>query len=203
MAVLDPVRERFSGVIAGMSTRDRRLLMGLIVFLACMLLGFTWWLGRSILGDVRSRVDDREETLALLQGLASDNAGAAQQIADIEEQLRKSAGQDLPSYVENVAEKVGISSNLQGVREKQIVTDGNLEEKTYTLELSKVTLDQLTSFLYELETGGFPLKNRSSKIKSTTVAGAKVLSLSMELSAYKLIEDTPAAEPTPSEETPG
>jgi type II secretory pathway component PulM len=202
MAVFDPVRERFSGVVAGMSARDRRLLMGLVVFVACMLLGFTWWLGRSILGDVQSRVEDREDTLALLQGLAADNAGATEQITQIEEQLRKGAGQDLPSYVEKAAEKVGISSNLQGVREKQVVTDGNLEEKTYTLEVAKVTLDQLTSFLYELETGGFPLKSRSAKIKSSTVAGAKVLSLSMELSAYKLIEEAPS-EPAPSEETPG
>ena len=163
---------------------------------------FTWWLGRSILGDVQSRVEDREDTLALLQGLAADNAGATEQITQIEEQLRKGAGQDLPSYVEKAAEKVGISSNLQGVREKQVVTDGNLEEKTYTLEVAKVTLDQLTSFLYELETGGFPLKSRSAKIKSSTVAGAKVLSLSMELSAYKLIEEAPS-EPAPSEETPG
>lgn len=189
LTVMEPVRARFSELVASMSPRDRTLAIGLVVFVVLSLLGGGYWLGRSILGDVRSRVEQRESTLALIKGLAADQAEATEQVATIEAELRKSSGQDLPSFMEKAAAKVGISTNLQGVREKQVVTEGSLEEKTYTVEVSKITLDQLTEFLYEVETGGYPLRVRTMKTKATTVAGAKLLNLSLEVSAFRLLDD--------------
>jgi len=198
MTMVEPVRERFAELVATMSPRDRSLFIGLIVFVLVVLFGGAWWIGRSILADVQSRVDQREEALALLNGLASDQAEAAEKVATIEAELRKNEGQDLPSFIEKAADKAGISSNLQGVREKQVVTEGSLEEKTYSVEITKILLPQLTDFLYTIETDGYPLRVRSMKTKATTVQGAKVLAVSMEISAFRLTE----AAPTPAEESP-
>ncbi|MFN7145753.1 MAG: hypothetical protein ACK4YP_18405, partial [Myxococcota bacterium] len=150
--MMEPVRERFSELVATMSPRDRALFVGLVIFVLLALLGAGWWLGRSILGDVQSRVQAREEALATLEGLAAQNAAALEQVGEIEEELRRHAGQDLPSFIEKQAQGGGLSANLQGVREKQTITEGTLEEKVYTVELTKITLAQLTTFLHAIET---------------------------------------------------
>jgi type II secretory pathway component PulM len=197
--VMDPMRARFGELVASMSARDRTLFLGLVAFLVIVLGGGAWWLGRSFLGNLTSRITQREETVALLTGLASDQDEAAAQVKIIEDELRQSAGQDLPSFIEKGAEKVGIAANLQGVREKQVSTEGTLEEKTYTVEVSKISLQQLTDFLYEVETGGYPLKVRTMKTKTMTAAGVKVLNVTMEVSAFRLLE---AETPAPEEATP-
>lgn len=199
-AVMDPVRQRFSEVVADMSPRDRRLASGLVIFVVGSLLFGAWWLSSSILGDLQSRVTEREESLALLNVLASDNASAIEQVTSIEAELRKSAGQDLPSFIEKQAGKVGIAGNLQGVREKQVTTEGTLEEKTYSVEVSKITLEQLNGFLHAVETDGYPLRIRSMKTKTVTSAGVKSLTVTFEVSAFRLTDDAPAPaeEPAPA-----
>ena len=200
LTMVEPVRERFAELVATMSPRDRRLFVGLVVFVLAALFGGAWWLGRSVLDDVGSRVDQREETLALLNGLAADQAEGIATVEAIEAELRKSEGQDLPSFIEKQAERIGIASNLQGVREKQVITEGSLEEKTYSVEVSKIVLPQLTDFLYALETGGYPLRIRSMKTKAVTVQGVKMLTVSLEISAFRLT--SVAATDTPEEPTP-
>jgi type II secretory pathway component PulM len=193
VTILEPVRGRFAELVATMSSRDRALFLGLTVFVVLVLLGGGWWLGRTLVGDVESRVASREETLALLRGLAAENAAAAEQVESIEAELRKNAGEDLPSFIEKKAGEVGIAANLQGVREKQIITEGTLEERTYSVEVTKITLQQLTGFLYAIETDGYPLRARSTKVKSVTQQGVKLLNVSMEISAFKLTDEGTAA----------
>ena len=193
VTILEPVRGRFAELVATMSSRDRALFLGLTVFVVLVLLGGGWWLGRTLVGDVESRVASREETLALLRGLAAENAAAAAQVESIEAELRKNAGEDLPSFIEKKAGEVGIAANLQGVREKQIITEGTLEERTYSVEVTKITLQQLTGFLYAIETDGYPLRARSTKVKSVTQQGVKLLNVSMEISAFKLTDEGTAA----------
>lgn len=189
ITMVEPMRARFAELVATMSTRDRTLFIGLVAFVLLSLFGGAWWIGRSILADVGSRVDQRVETLALLNGLAADQSAAASQVAEIEAELRKSDGQDLPSFIEKVAANTGLSTNLQGVREKQIITEGSLEEKTYSVELTKILLPQLVEFLHAVETGDYPLRVRTMKAKTVTTAGVKMLTVSMEISAFRLIDD--------------
>ncbi|MFZ5481021.1 MAG: hypothetical protein ACOZNI_29940 [Myxococcota bacterium] len=195
----NPVRQRFEEAVATMSARDRRLLVGLVIFVMTAMLGGTWWFARTLLGDVRSRIDDREHTLSLLEGLADDEKSNAAQVQRIEEELRRNAGQDLPAFVEKSAEKVGIKANLQSQREKEVSTRGNLEEKTYAVELQKVPVQGLTDFLYEIESGGYPLRVRSMKTKTVTVSGAKVLNVTLEISAFRLVEEAAAEAPAGEE----
>ena len=187
VAILQPLRNRFSDLVSTMSPRDRSLFLGLLAFLVLVLLGGGWWFARSLLGDAESRVRSREQTVQELESLAAAHASALTQVSSIEEELRKNAAQDLPSFLERKATDAGIASNLQGVREKQLSTQGTLEERTYTVEISKITLEQFVSFLYKVEADGYPLKIRSTKVKAVTLQGAKLLNVSIELSAFKLV----------------
>lgn len=161
----------------------------MVVALLVFVLGGGTWYARKTLTDLQSRISDKQAKLALIKGLEGDQAQAARQEKLIEDKLRQSAGQDLPSFIERAAQRAQISGNLQSVREKNVSTDGNLEEKMFQVEVGKITLDQLTMFLYEVETGGYPLKIRSSKTKVANGNGQKVLNLSLEVAAYRLVED--------------
>ena len=65
--------------------------------------------------------------------------------------------------------------------------------KSYTVELDKVSLGQLTDFLFEVETNGFPMRIRSSRMKASGAAGTRVLSATFEANAYSLNEPPPLA----------
>ncbi len=188
-APLAPIKARFDEAVSSMSARDRVLLVGLVVAGVVGLLLLVAWTGRAWVRDVESRVSDREGTLALINGLAEDDAKAREEATRIEEELKKHAGEDLPAYVEKTASTVGVSSNLSGVREKEVSTQGNLEEKRYNVDLNKITVGQLPEFLYALETGGYPLRVRSLKTRTVTNAGVKVLNVSLEVSAFRLVEE--------------
>lgn len=74
------------------------------------------------------------------------------------------------------------------MREKGTTTEGTLEDKTYGVELSKLSLQQLVEFLHEVETSRYPLKIRNAKVKTQTLAGQKVLNVTLEVSAFRLVE---------------
>lgn len=197
--LLAPIRARFADIIANMSARDRKLFVGLVVSGFVAALGGLWWIADEQLLSVQGSIDAQEHNLVLLNALAAEQASAGEQAQKIERQLTKFAGQDLPSFLEKAAEKTGVTTNLQGVREKSTTTEGNIEEHGYTVDLSKLSLQQLTEFLYEVETAGYPLKVRSMKTKAVTLAGVKTLSVTMEVSAFRLLE----AKPETTEEKAG
>lgn len=187
MSLIANLRARFDGLVKSMTPRDRKLLTGLVVALPLLLLLGLGWGGRRALADLESRVVVQEEALASLKTLAVEHAQSAAKVEEIEANLRRYEGQDLASFVERAAQKTGISGNFQ-VREKAVSTEGTLEEKSFSVEVSKITLQQLVDLLYELETSGYPLRIRSMKTRVATVAGQKMLNASLEVSAFRLVE---------------
>jgi type II secretory pathway component PulM len=187
MRPVEMVKERFSQLVATMSPRDRWLFMGLVLTVYAAILGGLWYFGHGFLADVRSRIDSEQQTLASLSGMASDQAEAATEVAHIEAELKKNAGTDLSTFVEKAAQKIGISTSLQ-VRERETSADGNLESKTFSVEVQKISLQQVKDFLYELESTGYPLKVTGARFKTTTLAGVKVLNVSLDVTAFRLIE---------------
>jgi type II secretory pathway component PulM len=195
---VEPLRGRFEEVIGNLSPRDRTLLGVMIAVALIFVLGGGFWYGQGTLADLRSRIADKESKLTLLKSMKMDQDAAAEQIRAIEDKLRQSAGQDLPSFVERAAQKVGIAANLQ-VREKGVTVDGNLEEKSFQVEVNRINLQQLNDFLHEVETGGYPLQVRGSKVRATAANGQKVLNVTLDVAAFKLVEEESS---TTEEKTP-
>jgi type II secretory pathway component PulM len=176
-----------------MSPRDRRLFLGLVIACYGGAVFMAFWLGSGFLSDLDSRVDTRDDALMRLSSMEADYVRNADQVAAIEDSLRQNANQDFQSYVERAAATVGVTSNLKSVREKGVSELGTLQEKTYAVELDRVTVQQLSEFLFELEAGGFPLRIRTSRIKGSGQAGSRVVTASLELSAFRLNEQVPLA----------
>jgi type II secretory pathway component PulM len=197
--LLSPVKARFGELVASMTPRDRRLFVGLVVGLYAVMIVGLGWLAKGVLDDLESRIQSQEETNALVAGLAGDEETAKGLIEKINGQIEKFKDQDLQAFVEKSAQNVGMSSNLQAVRARQVITEGEIEEHTYTVDVSKVSLQQLVELLYEVETSGYPLKIRSMKTRVVTVSGTKMLNATLEVSAFKLL----LAEPAATEEKPG
>lgn len=193
LAFMEPIRARFGGLVADMSPRDRKLFLGLVIAGYGGAIFMAYWLGSGLLTDLDSRLKTREDALFRLGEMQVEYLRNASQVAEIEASLRENANQDFQSYVERAAQTVGIAANLKSVREKGVSEIGTLQEKTYTVEVDKVTLQQLTEFLYEVEAGGFPLKIRSNRIKTAGQEGTRTLTATLELSAFRLNEAPPMA----------
>lgn len=194
MTLLEPLRTRFGGLVADMSPRDRNLFLGLVLCLYVGVLGVAAWGGKALLSDAQSRITTKQAALTRLLDMEGDYEANVAKVAEIEDTLRKNATQDFPSFVEKSAAKHSLSTNLKAVREKGASTEGNLQEKSFTVELDKVSLGQLTDFLFELETNGYPLRIRTMRVKTTGAPGQRLLNPTFEVSAYKLDESAAATE---------
>lgn len=188
MNFLEPVRQRFHGLVADMSPRDRNLFLGLVISAYVGILLVAGWGGKGLLDDLQSRIATRQSALTRMEELESTYVANEGKVKEIEDTLRKNASSDLPSYVEQAAQKYGLTGNLKAVREKGTSSQENLEEKQYTVDLDKVTLGQLTDFLFEVETNGFPMRIRTSRIKATGAPGTRLLTVTFEVSAFRLTD---------------
>lgn len=191
---IEGIRERVQDVLAGMSQRDRRLLLGLVVSAALATLsGAGWWM-KGTLSDLESRVESRSDSLHLLKVMSAEHEGAVGQSDEIKAKLKEHEGTDMSSFLEQAAKNSGVADRLNQVREKSTSTNGVLEEKLYAIALSKLTTDELSRFLFEVETSGYPLQIRTFKVKSRTRKGEKSLNVDMDVAAFRVLEDEAGAE---------
>ena len=190
---LEAFEGRIQDALADMSPRDRMLAAGLVVAATVGLLGGGGWWMKGRLNTLDARLADHEETLRLIRVLAAEQGSTADTEKEIETLLQKNAGTDLSTYLEQAAERTNVRDRLDAVKEKSSSIDGNLEEKMYAVTLSKLTVEEMGNFLYELEGNGYPLKVRSFKSKTKTGANGKVLDLTLDISAFRLVEAAPAA----------
>lgn len=186
---MDAVRDRAQDALADMSPRDRGLLLGLVLLGAIGLAsGGAWWM-HGTLGDLESRVETRSDTLHLLKVMASEHEVAIGQSDEIKAKLKEHSDTDMSSFLEQAAKNSGVADRLNQVREKSVTTNGVLEEKLYAVALSQLTTDEMSTFLFEVETSGYPLQIRTFKVKSRKRKGEKTLNLDMDIAAFRVVEE--------------
>ena len=185
---LEVLIDRIGELLEGLTPRDRALLLGLIgVAVVALTGGVVWWMNRS-LDEQGRRLADRAEMLQTVQQLSATYAADQQTAQEIEEKIRAFEGTDLPAFMEQAASRAELSDHLDGVKGKPPSTDGALEDTPYTVSLSNLSTEDLASFLYEIETAGYPLKVRTTTVRVRTRAGEKVLSVDLDVSAFRLLE---------------
>ena len=185
---LEGVMARVDGILDGMSPRDRKLAMGLLLFAVVVLVGGGFSLMSSSLSSLETQLDTRRGDLAYVQGLQSDYNSSSKQLAAIEADLGKHAGTSLSAFMEQAADKAGIRDRLDSVRENSVVELDSLVQKNHSVSLSKITLEQALDFLYEIEATGYPLRVTNANLKVVKVKGEKMLNLKLEIAAYSLVE---------------
>jgi type II secretory pathway component PulM len=189
MALSDQIRqveERVQDALSNMTSRDRNLLYGLVVFGVLVVLGGLGWWASSSIGELNKRLSDREETLQRLKVLAAEHASSEDDARAIQARIQEHAGTDLAAYVEQVAERSRVKDRLDSVREKSSAVEGDIEDHLYTITLSKLQVQEMVDFIYELEATGYPLKIRTYKAKTRKSGDAKLVDLTLDVSAFRM-----------------
>ena len=186
---------RIQDSLAGLSTRDRKLLGLLVVILSLSALTGVGYLMRSSMKNLESMVEYREETLMTARVMAVEyqaNVDTAQRIV---EKLEEHRGANLSAYLEKTAQSVGISDRLDSVKETSTSPIGDLEEKIYSAQLSKLSLEDATNFIFEIENSGFPLVVRNARFKTRKVSGEKKVKLTLDIASYQLTTEAKSSTP--------
>jgi type II secretory pathway component PulM len=183
-----PVEARLDAVLAGMKPRDRLLLSGVVgAVVLSIVLGIGFGMGSSLAG-MRSDLAAEKVRLVQVKTVANQYALDAERVSSLEEALNEHKGKDLSAFLEQAASKAQAGDSLTAVTPTSTSTVGTLEQKNYTANLRKVTLEQALEFLYEAEGKGYPLKIQSANIKVGRGA-EKLLTLDLEVATYALTEE--------------
>lgn len=188
-ARLASLQARIEGLLDGMSPRDRNLFMGLVVFFSLVLVGGGAYMMNGHLNTLEKDRDARIADLDLLEGQLQDQAQAQLELERIQGEMAKFDGQDLSSFMEKAAEGASIRDRLESVRENSVSELDDLEEKSYSVKLTRVDLDQMVHFLYQVEATGYPLRITSAKFKRVKVSGEWLLNVTLEIAAYRLLKE--------------
>ncbi len=182
------IQARVEGILDGMSPRDRSLLLGLVAFFSIVVvLGGAWTMTGKLASLEKTR-DTRIEDLNYVNRTLAEYQEAEIELGRIEKEMASFEGQDLSSFLEKAADAAEIRDRLDSVRENSVVEMGDLEEKNYSVKLSRVSLDQMVSFLYQVEATGYPLKITSAKFKRVKVSGEWLINVTLEIAAYRLLK---------------
>ena len=185
---LDDILDRIQDVLADMTPRDRTLLLGLTIAVLIGLVVGSSYAMKSTLDGLETRVNDRANDVQYVYATAQEYADAQANLEVLEADLRKTSAVDLSAFLEQAAQKASIDSP-DSVREKASTIDGNLEEKQFTVTLNDISLQQLSEFLYEAEASGYPLKIRTTKVKTRTKKEEKLLQVNMDISAFRAVQE--------------
>jgi type II secretory pathway component PulM len=183
-----PIEARLDAVLAGMKPRDRLLLAGVVgAVVLSIVLGIGFGM-RSSLAGLRSDLTAEQTRLMQVQEMAKQYVRDLERVTALEESLNEHKGKDLSAFLEQAASKAQAGDSLTAVTPTSTSTVGSLEQKNYTANLQKVTLEQAIEFLYEAEGKGYPLKIQSANIKVGR-GSQKLLTLNLEVATYALTDE--------------
>jgi type II secretory pathway component PulM len=186
-AALAPIQSQLEPLLDSLSPRDRKLLMGLAAAACLALIAAAGWWMTSTLDGLREDIDERKDTLAFVRRSVAEFEANQARLEQIESELKRHSGTDLAAFLEKAAESAGIEER-PGVRQSATTQLGSLEAKTFTVNLSRVTLDQFLDFLYQIETDGYPLRITDSSVKGVSRSESMMLNVKLDIVSYKLLD---------------
>ena len=190
---------RVQDSLAGLSQRDRKLLGVLVLIIGIGIIGGIGYLMRASMNSAESMVAYRDETLSQARKMAIEYQSNVEAADLISERLEEHRGANLSAYLEKTAQTVGISDRLDSVKETSSSQNGDLEEKLYSAQLSKLSLEEATNFIFEIENSGFPLVVKNARFKTRKVSGEKKVKLTLDIASYQLTTEAPTTPATPAE----
>jgi hypothetical protein len=182
-------REKIQDILAGMSPRDRILSLGLVIISILIIIVASVIMMSRSLSSLESTVESKKQDIRNIALMKADRAETLARSAEVEKKLEQFASTDLSAFLEQSARKVSIQDKLNFVRETASTTDGVLTEKRFSVSLSNLSQEEIAKFLFGVETSGYPLKIRSCNIKTRKKKGEITLEMTLDIAAYKLVEE--------------
>lgn len=181
---------RLERQLESMSSRDKRLLMGLMVLLTVVFLGGTTFTLRGWLGDRAEEVAEKKEMLQQVQTLGIEYNMAMAEVSRNEVKLKAHQNKPVSAYVEEIAGNLGILDNLKSVNARGTPeVSAGVRQTMYSVEIQRTeSLEALICFLHELETSGFPARVETAKFNYRQVREVSQYTLNLDLVVYSLAE---------------
>ena len=171
-----------------LSPRDRKLLVGLLLFFALVFVGGFWYVLNGLLDDKASRVRDAKAAFAVIQQLETEYQQASARFESQKDRLREPKDKPVTAWVEELASKHGITEQLRAVNQQQSEVVGDVARTRYKVEIKRAAQEPLYRFLYELETSQYPAKVEQANFKVAYVKKEKFMDLTLELIVLSLAE---------------
>jgi hypothetical protein len=186
-AKFNSIALRVQDSLAGLGDRDRKLLFGLAGFAAIgVLVGSVVWMKSSI-NSINNQVEYREEAVRTATMMAAEFQSNEDTARLIAERLEEHKATNLMSFLEKTAQSVGIADRLDSVKASSTSINGELEETIYAAQFSKLSLEDATNFLFEIETSGFPLVVQTARFKTRKRKGESKIKLILDIAAYRTV----------------
>ncbi len=149
--------------LAGLSPRERRLLLGLAgVFLSLALLGFWVWSGRRLDAIEQERADT-VDALRLIQR-ARPRIAARNQRREALLARYRSRAPALTSFVESQARQANVQ--VAEAQDRPPTPSGRrFVERSVSIRLRQVSLEALTDFMDRIDSADFPVAITSIRIR--------------------------------------
>jgi hypothetical protein len=166
----------------GLSPRDRRLLVGLVLFFGVTLTFGYCWVIRGFLTDRATRVIEAKEAHAAVLDDSRRLAVANAAFEHEQSRLAAASTKSVPAWVEELAKKHQLEQALAKVTDTTSEPVGeSLVQTHYTVELKKAPQEQLYRFVYDMETSEFPASIDSAKLRVAVVKKDKFLDATLDI----------------------
>lgn len=171
-----------------LSPRDRKLLVGLILFFAVVFVGGYWYLLNSQLDEKANRVREAKSALLTVQQLDAEYRQHTAQFETQKDRLSQHLDKSTSSWIEGLATEHGIIEQLRAVNALTVEPLSDvMKRETFRVELKRVSQEPLYRFLHALETDGYPASVESATFKVTKQKKVKVMDLTLELAVLSLV----------------
>jgi hypothetical protein len=191
MSKIQLIKTQVMDVFSSLSQRDRFL----VIFLSGTF--FFGGIGAAIYSMTTSlktrdiELETLESNIQLLQIIQTERETVQAKVVEIELALAENATTDLSAFLEKAATEAGFNPKEKSmqVREKSTVTDENLQEKIFSVSLTKLSTEEFSRFLLKTETSGYPLQIQKSTIKRKKRGDEITLNINLDIAAYKMLEE--------------
>ena len=183
------MQQRALSAVIALSPRDQVLLGLLLLSIASAVsIGGLMWLWSSVDG-LENKITSANQALSSVAVLKDEQLKNVSQISEKEELLRSHENTSLSAFLESKAQTIGIREKLNAVKEVNSSAGELLQEKRYSVSLKNLSTEELSKFLYQIESASFPLMIQSTNIKRRKIRDEITLNVSLDVSVYSLLKN--------------
>jgi len=148
--------------------QQRIVIAGLVFVAAALFVQFAVFPYLDARNKVRNAIAGSEKTLRELAGLGGEFGVLRQRSGEIRRAIeRRPPDFTLLSHLERRAVEAGVKTNIRSIRPLRSVAVGAYEEAAVEIRLDKMTMKQLTDFLYLMESPEDAVRIRRMSVEKT------------------------------------
>ncbi len=161
----------------------------IVIGIGCGTMGFVLllilWAGMTKLENREQEISEQREQLAEIQQLKTEYRRLSTQLAGLERMRKKASKDPLPSLVMKLATQSNLQNKVYSVDEKSTPPNDLYKESTVQIKIRNVSLDELTSYLIEIERSSQVLRVKRLNIK-TRFDNPALLNAEFDVSSFQL-----------------